>query len=147
MSKQEELTLEELKKIREDFMDDKTSVSYDEIPKLFEIAEKLQNEDDSLNVFELYKFPKARKKLFEHVTEACYLTLGKIPPQSQEENFQNYLEEQFQKILRKIINSTDFNALYHLKNELGVPDEHLPQFIRDFTVSGLLRKDVLKKYE
>lgn len=147
MSKQEELTLEEFKKIREDFMDDKTSVSYDEIPKLLEIAEKLQNEDDSLNVFELYKFPKARKKLFEHVTEACYLTLGKIPSQSQEENFQNYLEEQFQKILRKIINSTDFNALYHLKNEFGVPDEHLPQFIRDFTVSGLLRKDVLKKYE
>lgn len=143
----EELTLEEFKKIREDFMDDKTSVSYDEIPKLLEIAEKLQNEDGSLNVFELYKFPQARKKLFEHVTEACYLTLGKIPSQSQEENFQNYLEEHFQKILRKIINSTDFNALYHLKNELGVPDEHLPQFIRDFTVSGLLRKDVLKKYE
>nr|WP_307962703.1 hypothetical protein [Streptococcus uberis] len=43
-------------------MDDKTSVSYDEIPKLLEIAEKLQNEDDSINVFELYKFPKARKK-------------------------------------------------------------------------------------
>ncbi|MFL4424803.1 hypothetical protein QFE98_04355 [Streptococcus uberis] len=147
MSKQEELTLEEFKKIREDFMDDKTSVSYDEIPKLLEIAEKLKNEDDSLNVFELYKFPQARKKLFDHITEACYLTLKKTPTQIEKGKFQNYLEEQFQKILRKLVNSTDFNVLYHLKNELGVPDEHLPQFIRDFTVSGLLRKDVLKKYE
>ncbi|MCK1244586.1 hypothetical protein MX035_05595 [Streptococcus uberis] len=121
-------------------MDDKTSVSYDEIPKLLEIAEKLQNEDDNLNVFELYKYPQAREKLFRHITEACYLTIKKIPSEIEEEKFKNYLDEQFQKILNKVISSTDFESLFQLKIELGVKDEHLNQFIRDVSTSGLLKK-------
>ena len=51
-------------------MADDTSIEPSDIPKLLEIVRKLQAEDTSLNIYELYKHPEARAKLFSQIPEA-----------------------------------------------------------------------------
>ncbi|GAB6746089.1 hypothetical protein BOVMAS37_10470 [Streptococcus uberis] len=134
------MTEKELESLRIDFMLDQTKVKIEEAYSLLKIASKLRDEDTSLNVYELYKHPDVREKLFTQVTEACYLILEITPTMKQKENFQAYLEEQFVKVLKKTIASTDIDALHSLMNSLGVKQQHPPQFIRDVVASGLLSR-------
>ncbi|MCK1257308.1 hypothetical protein MX075_05405 [Streptococcus uberis] len=134
------MTEKELESLRIDFMLDQTKVKIEEAYSLLKIASKLRDEDTSLNVYELYKHPDVREKLFTQVTEACYLILEITPTMKQKENFQAYLEEQFVKVLKKTIASTDIDALHSLMNSLGVKQQHTPQFIRDVVASGLLSR-------
>lgn len=134
------MTEKELESLRIDFMLDQTKVKIEEAYSLLKIASKLRDEDTSLNVYELYKHPDVREKLFTQVTEACYLILEITPTMKQKENFQAYLEEQFVKVLKKTIASTDIDALHSLMSSLGVKQQHTPQFIRDVVASGLLSR-------
>lgn len=65
----------ELEQHRLNYMADDTPIEPSNIPKLMEIAEKLQAEDTSLNIYELYKHPEARAKLFSQITEALIIWL------------------------------------------------------------------------
>lgn len=56
----------ELEQHRLNYMAGDTPVEPSDIPKLLEIARKLQAEDTSLNIYELYKHPGVRAKLFYH---------------------------------------------------------------------------------
>lgn len=69
----------ELEQHRLNYMADDTPIEPSGIPKLMEIAGKLQAEDTSLNIYELYKHPEARAKLFSQITEACYMALNATP--------------------------------------------------------------------
>ena len=60
----------ELEQHRLNYMADDTSIEPSDIPKLLEIVRKLQAEDTSLNIYELYKHPEARAKLFSQIPEA-----------------------------------------------------------------------------
>lgn len=123
------------------YMADDTPVEPSDIPKLLEIAKKLQVEDTSVNIYELYKHPEARAKLFSQITEACYMTLNMTPTQAQRLRFCDYLEQQYENTLKKMIASTDKQALKELLDLLELPAETESQFIRDMAVSGLLSKD------
>lgn len=139
---QAETELEELNKKRANFMADTEPVTEDDIlPKLIEIAEKLRNEDTSLNVYELWKHPDARAKLFSKITEACYMMIDKAPSQGQRLNFGSYLEGQFQTIVKKVISQTDTQALGELVSILDLDEETKSKFVRDMAVSGLLAKE------
>lgn len=131
----------ELEQHRLNYIADDTPVEVGDIPKLLEIAQKLQAEDTSLNIYELYKHPEARAKLFSQVAEACYMTLNLSPTQAQRLAFCDYLEQQYENTLKKMIASTDKQALGELLDLLELPAEIESQFIRDMAVSGLLAKD------
>lgn len=138
--------LEELNQHRANFMADKTPVEVGDIPKLLEIGNMLRNEDTNINAYELYKHPEARAKLFSQIAEACFMMVATTPTpveptQAQRLNFCEYLEGQFQKIIKKLISSTDKQALGELLDVLKLPSETESQFIRDMAVSGLLSKE------
>lgn len=136
----------ELEQLRFNYMADKTPVEVDDIPKLLEIGNMLKNEDTNINAYELYKHPEARAKLFSQIAEACFMMVATTPTpveptQAQRLNFCEYLEGQFQKIIKKLISSTDKQALGELLDVLKLPAETENQFIRDMAVSGLLAKE------
>lgn len=136
----------ELEQLRFNYMADKTPVEVDDIPKLLEIGNMLKNEDTNINAYELYKHPEARAKLFSQIAEACFMMVATTPTpveptQAQRLNFCEYLEGQFQKIIKKLISSTDKQALGELLDLLELPAETKNQFIRDMAVSGLLAKE------
>ncbi|MGT2916081.1 hypothetical protein I6J14_05785 [Streptococcus dysgalactiae] len=131
----------ELEKHRLNYMADDTPIEPSDIPKLMEIAQKLQAEDTSLNIYELYKHPEARAKLFSQIAEAYYMALNATPTQAQRLAFCDYLEQQYKTILKKMIASTDKQALGELLDLLELPEETEKQFIRDMAVSGILAKD------
>ncbi|KXT66830.1 hypothetical protein [Streptococcus sp. DD04] len=136
--------LEELNRKRDDFMADATPVCLADTPKLIELGEKLRTEDTSINAYELYKHPEARAKLFAQIVEACFLLIAYSSPvpvqptQAQRIHFCEYLEGQFQNIIKKLIVSTDKQAMEYLLEALQLPKEKQAQFVRDVVVSGLL---------
>ncbi|CYW66967.1 hypothetical protein [Streptococcus suis] len=142
---QAEKELEELNQRRANYMADDTPVEVADIPKLLKIGAMLRNEDTSLNAYELYKHPEARAKLFAQITEACYMVIGQTPSQSEKLNFGQYLEGQFQAIVKKMIGQTNTQALGELVAALDLDDKLASQFIRDIAVSGLLSKDNQKQ--
>ncbi|MFV8211843.1 hypothetical protein ACMZ62_06865 [Streptococcus pluranimalium] len=73
------------------YMADDTLVSETDLQKLMVIAEKLRNEDTSLNLYELKKHPEARAKLFRNITEACYMALELNPTEAHKLNSIKYL--------------------------------------------------------
>lgn len=131
----------ELEKHRLNYMADNIPIEHSDIPKLLEIANKLREEDTSLNIYELYKHPEARAKLFSQIAEACYMALNVTPTQAHRLAFCDYLEQQYETILKKVIASTDKQALGELLDLLELPADTEKQFIRDMAVSGLLSKD------
>lgn len=130
----------ELEQLRFNYMADNTPIEHSDIPKLLEIANKLREEDTSLNFYELYKHPEARAKLFSQITESCYMALNATPTQAQRLAFCDYLEQQYENTLKKMIANTDKQALGELLDLLELPAEIESQFIRDMAISGLLAK-------
>lgn len=136
----------ELEQHRLNYMADDTPIEPSNIPKLMEIAKKLQAEDTGLNIYELYKHPEARAKLFSQITEACYMALNATPTQAQRLAFCDYLEQQYENTLKKMIVSTDKQALGELLDLVELPAEIESQFIRDMAVSGILAKDWTERW-
>lgn len=133
--------LENMNRQRAVYMADDTPVTDEDIPKLLEIGAKLREADTSLNVYELYKHPEARAKLFAQITEACYMVLGKAPTQAQRLKFGEYLEGQFKATMQKLINQTDTQALGELIEVLEIDESQREQFAKDMAVSGLLARN------
>lgn len=139
--------LKEFNRKRRDFMADTTPVELADTPKLIELGENLRTEDTSINAYELYRHPEARSKLFAQIAEACFLLIADSSPvpvqptQAQRIHFCEYLEGQFQNIIKKLIASTDKQALDSLLEALQLPKEEQAQFIRDVVVSGLLSEE------
>lgn len=139
--------LKEFNRKRRDFMADATPVCLEDTPELIELGEKLRAEDTSINAYELYRHPKARAKLFAQIAEACFLLIADSSPvpvqptQAQRIHFCEYLEGQFQNIIKKLVASTDKQALESLLEALQLPKEKQDQFVRDVVVSGLLSEE------
>ena len=63
------------------------------------------------------------------------------PTQAQRIHFCEYLEGQFQNIIKKLIAGTDKQVLESLLEALQLPKEKQAQFVRDVIVSGLLSEE------
>ncbi|WP_257638808.1 hypothetical protein [Streptococcus agalactiae] len=124
-------------------MADNTPVSEADLPKLFEIAEKLRNEDTSLNLYELKKNPEARAKLFRHIAEACYMALELNPTETQKMNFIEYLEKQFINTLAKQAYQTDLKGLNRFLSIAKQENKgiDLKAFASDLIATGLFEKE------
>ncbi|WP_260424963.1 hypothetical protein [Streptococcus agalactiae] len=124
-------------------MADNTPVSEEDFPKLLEIAEKLRNEDTSLNLYELKKHPEARTKLFRHIAEACYMALELNPTETQTGAFIKYLEDKFIQTLAKQAYQTDLKGLNRF---LGLAkrenkDIDIKALASDLIATGLFEKE------
>ncbi|MGT2960027.1 hypothetical protein [Streptococcus caballi] len=143
---QAEKELEMMNQIRDEFMADNKPLSLPMAYKYVEVVKRFQNEDTTLNVYELYKHPEARAKLFAQLTEACYMVLNDSvsipiqPTQEQRQRFEDCLEEHYNNIIKKMVVSTDKQALGELLDFLQLPEDIESQVIRDIAVSGLLMK-------
>lgn len=125
------------------FMADDTPVSETDLQKLMVIAEKLRNEDTSLNLYELKKHPESRAKLFRHIAEACYMALDLSPTEAHKLNFIEYLEKQFINTLAKQACRTDLKGLNQF---LGLvkrenKDIDIKTFASDLIATGLFEKE------
>ncbi len=69
------------------------------------------------------------------------MALSATPTQAQRVAFCDYLEQQYENTLKKMIASTDKQALGELLDSLELPAEIESQFIRDMAVSGILAED------
>lgn len=138
---QDDQDRKDLDQKRFNFIADDTPVTVEDILKLLEIGARLREADTSLNVYELYKHPDARAKLFAQITEACYMALGKTPTQGQRLNFGEYLEGQFKLTMHKLISQTDTQALGELMAVLELDGAQREQFAKDMAVSGLLARN------
>lgn len=69
------------------------------------------------------------------------MALNATPTQAQRLAFYDYLEQQYENTLKKMIVSTDKQALGELLDLVELPAEIESQFIRDMAVSGILAKD------
>ena len=69
------------------------------------------------------------------------MALNMTPTQAQRLAFCDYLEQQYENTLKKMIVSTDKQALGELLDLVELPAERESQFIRDMAVSGILAKD------
>lgn len=128
----------ELEQKRVAFMADNSPVTMAEAWKLMEIADKLKEQDTSLNVYELYKHPEVRSKLFRHVAEACYMVLGLTARQEQINGFCDYLEDRFKELVKIVVSGTDKEALGSLLDCLELDEDTEKRLIKDVAVSGLL---------
>ncbi|MGT2832975.1 hypothetical protein [Streptococcus halotolerans] len=136
-------SMEDFEKIRLAYMADNTPVTEEDLPKLLEIAEKLRNEDTSLNLYELQKHPDARSKLFEQITDACYMMLELAPTTAQRMVFYSYLEGQFIKTLAKQASRTDVERLNQVLTFVNKEDPNgdLKALARELVTSGLFTKE------
>ncbi|EPV90452.1 hypothetical protein SAG0027_03915 [Streptococcus agalactiae FSL S3-251] len=125
------------------YMADNTPVSEEDFPKLLEIAEKLRNEDTSLNLYELKKHPEARAKLFRQVAEACYMALELNPTEAHKLNFIDYLEKQFINTLAKQAYQTDLKGLNRFLKlaKQENKDIDIKALASDLIATGLITKE------
>lgn len=130
----------ELEQKRVAFMADNSPVTMAEAWKLMEIANKLKEQDTSLNVYELYKHPEARSKLFRHIAGACYMVLGLTATQEQISGFCDYLEDRFKELAKIVVSGTDKEALGSLLDCLELDEDTEKRLAKDIAVSGLLSK-------
>ena len=131
----------ELEQHRLNYMADDTSIEPSDIPKLLEIVRKLQAEDTTLNIYELYKHPEARAKLFSQIPEALLYGFEYDTDTSPKIGILRVPRTAIRNNSKKVIASTDKQALGELLDLLELPAETKSQFIRDIAVSGLLSKD------
>lgn len=129
---------DEMDSLKENYMADKTLVTLEDIPSLLNVARKLRNRDQTLNVYLLYKFPEARAKLFSQITEACNILAGELTEQKDREVFIDYLEKCYMSILNENLKHTDKQALCSLLDTLNLPKDIEEQFIKGVGVSGLI---------
>ncbi|WP_438466361.1 hypothetical protein [Streptococcus pluranimalium] len=125
------------------YMADDTPVSETDLQKLMVIAEKLRNEDTSLNLYELKKHPEARAKLFRHIAEACYMALELNPTEAHKLNFVDYLEKQFINTLAKQAYRTDLKGLNQFLKlaKQENKDIDIKKFASDLIATGLFEKE------
>lgn len=125
------------------YMADDTPVSETDLQKLMVIAEKLRNEDTSLNLYELKKHPEARAKLFRQVAEACYMALELNPTEAHKLNFIDYLEKQFVNTLAKQAYQTDLKGLNQFLKlaKQENKDIDIKALASDLIATGLITKE------
>lgn len=144
-----EIDITEFNKRRQDYMADDTPIELGDVPKLLEIANKLREEDTSLNLYELQKHPDVRAKLFEQITDACYMMLEVEPTDSQRLVLYNYLESQFIKTLGKQASRTNLNQLNQFLNIVKKErkDVDLRELAMDLVNIGLFEEETIEDKE
>ncbi|HEM4251458.1 hypothetical protein [Streptococcus suis] len=139
--------LEELNHQRADFMamDFKELNNADYI-NFLNIGNRIFSEDTTLNIYELYKHPTTRAKLFATIAKIAYHVNNMFQTEERMRTMIDSLELHFQNMVKKLVHQTDSDKLAELLLEIKKDNPNMTagqesQFIRDIAVSGLLAKD------
>ncbi|HEM3173394.1 TPA: hypothetical protein U0921_001179 [Streptococcus suis] len=139
--------LEELNHQRADFMamDFKELNNADYI-NFLNIGNRIFSEDTTLNIYELYKHPATRAKLFATIAKIAYHVNNMFQTEERMRTMIDSLELHFQNMVKKLVHQTDSDKLAELLLEIKKDNPNMTagqesQFIRDIAVSGLLAKD------
>ncbi|MGQ7550705.1 hypothetical protein ACTGU3_08240 [Streptococcus suis] len=139
--------LEELNHQRADFMamDFKELNNADYI-NFLNIGNRIFSEDTTLNIYELYKHPTTRTKLFATIAKIAYHVNNMFQTEERMRTMIDSLELHFQNMVKKLVHQTDSDKLAELLLEIKKDNPNMTagqesQFIRDIAVSGLLAKD------
>ncbi|HEL1943103.1 TPA: hypothetical protein TYI14_002082, partial [Streptococcus suis] len=136
--------LEELNQQRADFMTmDFEELNTTDYINFLEIGNRIIAEDVTLNVYELYKHPDTRKKLFATIAKIAYHVNNMFQTEERMRTMTDSLELHFQNTVKKLVHQTDSDKLAELLLEIKKDNPNMTagqesQFIRDIAVSGLL---------
>ncbi|CYW89174.1 TPA: hypothetical protein TZ702_001500 [Streptococcus suis] len=145
--KQAEKELEELNQKRAEFMSmDFKELNNADYINFLTIGNRIFSEDTTLNVYELYKHPDTRAKLFATIAKIAYHVNNMFQTADRMEAMINNLEHHFQNTVKKLVHQTDSDKLAELLLEIkkenpNMTAEQESQFIRDIAVSGLLAEE------
>ncbi|HFI0404341.1 TPA: hypothetical protein ACGOYB_000413 [Streptococcus suis] len=148
---QAEKELEELNQRRAEFMTmDFEELNKADYIKLLEIGNRIVAEDVTLNVYEVYKYPDARSKIFATIAKVAYHVSNMFQTTDRMEAMIDSLEYHFQNTVKKLVHQTDSDKLAELllevkKDNPNMTAEQESRFIRDVAASGLLTKDIQKQ--
>ncbi|WP_422803192.1 hypothetical protein [Streptococcus sp. FT1-106] len=141
---QAEKELEMVNQIRAEFMamdlDKLQDMKVSEARQYLETGKRVMGEDSTLNIYELYKHPDTRAKLWQVIARLSLHYVRKFPTADRLKGMTDKLEEHYNNIIKKMIASTDKQALGELLDLLQLPEDIESQVIRDMAVSGLLQK-------
>lgn len=141
---QAEKELEMINQIRAEFMamdlDKLQDMKVSEARQYLETGKRVMGEDSTLNIYELYKHPDTRAKLWQVIARLSLHYDRKFPTADRLKGMTDKLEEHYNNIIKKMVVSTDKQALGSLLDTINLPKEMEKQVIRDIAVSGLLMK-------
>ena len=144
---QAEKELEELNQHRAEFMTmDFKELNNADYINFLEIGNRIIAEDVTLNVYELYKHPDTRAKVFATIAKIAYRVNNMFQTTDRMEAMIDSLELHFQNTVKKLTLQTNSDKLAELlleikKDNPNMTAEQESQFIRDMAVSGLLAKE------
>ena len=144
---QAEKELEELNQHRAEFMTmDFKELNNADYINFLEIGNRIIAEDVTLNVYELYKHPDTRAKVFATIAKIAYRVNNMFQTADRMEAMIHSLELHFQNTVKKLTLQTNSDKLAELlleikKDNPNMTAEQESQFIRDMAVSGLLAKE------
>ncbi|HEL1717675.1 TPA: hypothetical protein TXT41_001454 [Streptococcus suis] len=144
---QAEKELEELNQHRAEFMAmDFKELNIADYKNFLEIGNRIAAEDVTLNVYELYKHPDTRAKIFATIAKIAYHVNNMFQTTDRMEAMIDSLELHFQNTVKKLTLQTDSDKLAELlleikKDNPNMTAEQENQFIRDIAVSGLLAEE------
>ena len=137
--------LEEFERARSDLM----ALDFEELNtadywNLLQIGQKILTEDSDINLYDLYKYPDARRKTFELIAETA-LCLNKLfATEWRITEYVELLEEHFKKMVRQRIASCDRLAALVIVKKIEknqgktIPYPKRQQIIRDLAVGGIV---------
>lgn len=141
---QAEKELEMVNQIRAEFMamdlDKLQDMKVSEARQYLETGKRVMGEDSTLNIYELYKHPDTRAKLWQVIARLSLHYDRKLPTADRLKGMTDKLEEHYNNIIKKMVVSIDKQALGSLLDTINLPKEMEKQVIRDIAVSGLLMK-------
>ncbi|WP_307977082.1 hypothetical protein [uncultured Streptococcus sp.] len=140
---QSEEVAREMETVRAEFMAQTfEDLTLYEKQRYLEVGSRIMQEDTTLNLYELYKHPEARAKLFVLVARIALDLDKKFPTQWRLDKFVETMEEHYTNMVKARIVSTDRQAVSHLmqaiEEDKKLSPEQYKSIAKSLIVSGLL---------
>lgn len=108
--------------------------------KLLEIGNKVMNEDNSVNLYELHRDKHTRFKVWEMIARTALHYDKKFPTDDRLELFADSLEEHFNNMVKKELEHADMNRVSQLVSEFEheLSSDNLEKLKTDIVLAGLV---------
>ena len=108
--------------------------------KLLEIGNKVMNEDNSVNLYELHRDKHTRFKVWNMVARTALHYDKKFPTDDRLQLFTDTLEEHFNNMVNKELEHADMNKVSQLVSDFepSLPEDKLEKLKTDIVLVGLL---------
>ncbi len=109
--------------------------------KMVEIGQKILSEDNTLNVYFLYKYDDCRKQLFEMIAKSALHFTEITPTEQKIKSLINSLNKHFDNLVKEIIKNTDVNTLSKFLDLIrfneSIPEDKRQGLLRELVMTGI----------